>query len=176
MDKELLDFLNGDSNVAKINVIVSREATPNGFQFISIKETDSAEPLYSFWYNPKKEQKKENPPPKHTGGKKPYIMLMTSEIEKLYEKDVPGIDEALGCILHLGRYVEWGTGKLIDPRSKEPLKYKDLRDIFKYSNKKLNGLLKTMKDNSLLSSTDEGYFISTKLIKKGKAKEIKGET
>jgi len=171
MEKNLLDFLNGNTNVLiPQGVTITRDKAPNGQEYITVKiDNDNRElTLYSFWHNPNKPARKDKDPPKHTGGKKPYIMLMVEEIDRLRKSGVRNVEELAGYLVSLGKYVEWNTGKLVQPRTKNPLKYKEIQTIFGCGNKKLNRLLGEMKENELLYSTDGGYVISSRLIKKGK--------
>lgn len=175
MDKNVLDFINGFTDVLILPVgsILTRDKTPNS-NFMTLKLPNGEEELIldEWWSNPNKRVKKDKPPPKHTGGKKPYIMLMVEEIEKLRKSGVPNVEELTGYLASLGKYVEWNTGKLIQTRTKKQLGYKDLRSIFRCGNKKLNRLLGEMKDSELLYSTDSGYVVSSRLIKKGKMNEV----
>jgi hypothetical protein len=168
----LLKFLNGQSNVAKLEVTILRDTLPNGLQYITIKHGDDE--LFSFWHNPGKTVKKDRPPPKHIGGKKPYIMLMVEEVEALRKQGVGNVAELIGYLVCLGRYIEWGTGRLIHKRSKKPLRYADLLKICGCSNHKLNRILAEMKEHDLLFGTQEGYFVSSRFIKKGKSKKREG--
>lgn len=169
MDTDLFSFIKGDSNVIQTDAIISREITPTGQQYIHI--TVGNKVLYEFWHNPDKIDNKESPPPKHTGGKKPYVMLMVEEVEKLREQGIPNVEELIGYLSCLGRYVEWGTGRIIHKRSKNPLRYKDLQGLFTCGKRKLDRVLGELKEHGLLTNNQEGYFISQKLIKKGKAKK-----
>ena len=174
MDKNLADFFSGATNVISGNITIIRESIPDGSQFWTIKRDDVE--IISFWHNPKNKPAKEKPPPKHTGGKKPYIMLMVGEVEKLRAQGVCGVEELIGYLACLGQYIEFNTGKLIHKRSKKPLQYKDLQRIFPCGNKKLNRILRELKEHDLLFNTQEGYFISSRLIKKGKAnKKAEGD-
>lgn len=117
---------------------------------------------------------------KTTGGKEPYIMLMTKEIQELRKKfienKINNHNEIIGYLINLSEYMEWGTGKLIDKRQRLkkkqlPLKYKDLLGVSGYSKTKFENILKVMKDYKLLWYSEEenkGYFISTIYFKKGK--------
>lgn len=168
MDESLRKYLSGEINAVRAEVVISRERVPNGVQFISVSTADGL--LFSFWHNPKRPAQKEQPP-KHTGGKQPYIMCMVGEVEKLRAQGVVGIEELVGVLVCLGHYIEWSTGRLIHKRSKEPLKYKDLRTLFTFSNRKLNRILGELKEHDLLFGTSGGYVVSSRFIKKGKTKE-----
>ena len=167
MEKGLLKYLNRESNVYVGEVKITRDVSPNGCEYIRVCMPDGKE-LYTYWHNPRKVEKK-NETPKHTGGKKPYLMLMVGEIEKLREDGVKNVEELLGYLVSLASNIEWGTGKLIHKRSKKPLQYKDLLQIYRCSKPKLNKMIAQMKEQNLLYYTDEGYFISNRLIKKGKS-------
>lgn len=162
---KLRDFILKSSNAAPLNdAIISREVAPNGCELIRIICEDNE--IYQFWNNP--EKKPPDKPPKHIGGKKPYIMLMIDEVKKLKDQKVKNAGELLGCLVYLAEFVEWGTGRLIKKRSKKPIRYKDLLEILPYGNSKLNHVLTDLKKYGLLSNSSEGYFISDNLIKKGK--------
>ena len=165
MNADLIDYLQNNSNVVSVNVIISRETTKNGSQYIHINAGDKV--LYEFWHNPNKQDDNK---PKSTGGKKPYLMLMVQEIEKLRSSGVKNTEELIGFIACLGQNVEWNTGKLIHKRSKKPLKYKELQNMFQCGKRKLDRVLGDLKSNGLLVNTQEGYFISSDLVKKGKMK------
>jgi len=167
MDDQLLAFLNGSVNAVKQGeLILSREIVGSSHIIkVSLATDDTTIPMYEFWHNPKKIKASQQP--KHTGGKKPYIMVMVAEVEKLRGKGIKNTEELVGFLVCLGQYIQWHTGKLIHKRSKKPVQYKDLQGIFGYGNKKLNRILGDLKKHDLLYSTREGYFISSSLIKKG---------
>lgn len=169
MDKILLKYLNRESNVFIGEIKITRDITPNGQEHIRICLPDDRE-LYEYWHNPNA-VKRNNDTPKHTGGKKPYLMLMLEEVSKLRESGVKNVEELLGYLVSLGEHIEWNTGRLIHKRSKKPLQYKDLLDIYKCSKPKLNKMIGLMKEHDLLYYKDTGYYISPRLIKKGKMQQ-----
>ncbi len=75
MDKELLSFLNKEKNCVVTRLMLSVEpALDNGYEHVLVKVPDSEMCLYDFWHNPNAKKKEgENKPPKHIGGKKPYV-------------------------------------------------------------------------------------------------------
>ena len=176
MDKKICDFYNEDSDILPLppGSYVIREKSSNGTNFMTLKMVDGEKDyiLFSWWDNPNKPAKKDKDPPKHTGGKQPYVMLMTKEVEKLGREGVRNVAELVGHLSLLGDYIEWNTGKLINRRTKRPLKYKEVQTIFTCGNKKLNRLLGDMKKHELLYSASGGYVISSRLIKKGKMNEV----
>jgi len=171
VEKDLLRLLNGEINVARFDGLIRREIMPNGVIHLIVSNYSESEEemlLCEEYRKPGREKNKGSP--KHTGGKKPYIMLMTDEIEELKKKGVKNIEELIGVLGSLGQHVEWNTGKLIHKRSKKPLQYKDLSTIFTYGNKKMNRILNDLKEHDLLYKSTEGYFVSGRIIKKGKKK------
>jgi len=180
MDKQLLKFINKEVNAAEADTLITRETTSNGMEYItiSLKINNEYKQLYSFWHNQKKKNREppvvndnntvEEKKPKTTGGKKPYLMLMIKEIKALHDKGVKNVAELIGTVACLGENIEWNTGRLIKKRTKQALKYKDLQEILGYSNGKLSKILNELKEHDLLFKTEEGYFISSKYIKKGK--------
>lgn len=175
MDKELLRFINGEINVLQLNMTLVREPTlPNGFTHIEARPSSEQGRdmlLLNSW---DASNRPKSDTPKHTGGKKPYIILMVDEVEKLRAQGVVNVEELIGYLVCLGRYVEWNTGRLIHRREKTSLQYKDLQSMFPCGNRKLNRILAEMKEYDLLFKTTEGYFISYRFIKKGKAKTTQG--
>jgi hypothetical protein len=168
MDKELQKYINRSSNLFVGELKVTRDVSANGWEYIRICLPDGKE-LYTHWHNPNKKPKSDTPP-KHTGGKKPYLMLMVDEIEKLRKDGVKNVEELIGYIVCLGKSIEWNTGRLIHKKSKEPLRYVDLLEIYGCSKPKLNKMLRLMKENELLYHTDSGYYVSPRYIKRGKMK------
>ena len=108
--------------------------------------------------------------PKTMGGKQPYLMVMINEIEAMKKSEFTAgdINEQIGYLCCLGKNIEWNTGKLINTKTKQALKYNDLMKLFKCSNKKLNRLIGQMKENEIIYGTAQGYFVSRRFIKKGK--------
>ena len=161
MDNNLADFLRGDSNVVKVETVISREKTTHGTELIHVMVGDQE--VYNFWRNPNKIKG----PPKHTGGKKPYVLLMVEQMDLLRNSKINNIEELIGFLVCLSNNIEWHTGKLVHKRSKKQLKYTDLQKLFSGGKRKLDRVLADLKTHDLLFNTTEGYFISNKLIKKG---------
>jgi len=156
------DFINGQCNVIKAEAIISREKTTSGTELIHISVGDYE--VYQFWNNPNKPV---NSKPKHTGGKKPYLLVSVTKMNEL-RNTINNAEELIGYLVCLGNNIEWNTGKLIHTRNKKPLKYIDLSRVLKCGKKKLDRIIRELKSNSLLINNSDGYFISTKLIRKGK--------
>jgi hypothetical protein len=166
MDKNLVKYVVGETDIAQANVILVREKTNKGMQRIQVKCGDDL--LYEFWHNPSGKQGRS--PPKHSGGKKPYIMLMVEQVEELRKQGVKDVEELIGFLVCLGNFVEWNTGRLIQKRSKKSLRYDDLLKLVSFGKRKLDKIITELKKHDLLFNTTEGYFISGKLIKKGAAR------
>lgn len=168
--RQLIAFLAGEVDVARITGSIMRGRLPSGVEYLTVRDDELPDiVLVEQWKNP--EKKKGDKPPKHSGGKKPYIMLMVDEIEKLRSQGVTNVEELIGYLVCLGKYIEWNTGRLILKRSKKPLRYKDLRETFPCGNKKLNKILAELEDHDLLFKAQDGYSVSGRFIRKGAARD-----
>lgn len=185
LDK-LRDYIDGKSNVLVLEegykFKTTRESTPNGFEYIEeyiVEESTGKEYFFrKMWHNPNESIVKDKTKSKNIGGKQPYFMVMINEVEKLKKLDIKDRLDITGFITIVGKNIEWNTGRLINTRNKKQLQYKDLLEITGCGKTKLDRILKTMKNNSLLSyekpsvSKDGGYFISSNIIKKGNMKGV----
>ena len=162
MDKELLDYLNHNTNVFNANLTVGRETMPNGMEYLTFSLPDGTV-IYDKWHNPKKKISRN--PPKHTGGKKPYIMLMLEALRKMQGDNV---DLAISSAIMLSDNIQWNTGLLVE--KKKPVNYEGLKKIFNCSNDKVSKRIKAMQETGILLKDKDGYKISTDFIKKGGAK------
>lgn len=167
MKSDFVKWFNKEVNAVRAEVVISREVAPNGVEHIFVSEGDDQ--LFDFWHNPSRKKAQENP--KHTGGKKPYLMLMLEKIEALRKQKVKGIEEVIGFAVCLGGNIEWNTGRLIHKRSKKPLQYKDLLERYSGGRYGLDKILKAMQEHELLFHTSDGYCIAPSLLKRGKIKD-----
>lgn len=182
----LQNYIDGISDVliigGRFSFKTTRERAENGAEYIEeyIIDTKTGKEYFlrKLWHNPKKESVKDKSRSKNIGGKQPYFMVMINEVEKLKKLDIKDRLDVTGFITIVGKNIEWNTGRLINVRSKKQLQYKDLLEITGCGKTKLDRILKTMKDNNLLTyvkpSADKvgGYFISSKIIKKGNMKGV----
>jgi hypothetical protein len=159
---DIAKYISGERNAIKDEFIVSREKC-GGSEYVQVHHMELPEPIYAFWSSRKKDKK-----PKHTGGKKPYAMLMMEELIRLMKGGLPA--ESTGYLIYLVPYIEWGTGRLIHGRNKKQMKFADIMKVFGKSYKTTQAIIATLKDHDLLAYTKEGYFISRELIKRGVAK------
>lgn len=185
MENNIENYVDGISNVLVISgnfkFKTTRDVADNGYEYVTeyiIDENEKEWLFRKFWFNPKHDAVKDKTKNKNTGGKKPYLMLMINEIEKLKDKKVKDVLDITGFIGLVGKNIEWNTGRLINARTKKELQYKDLLNITGCGKTKLDRILKTMKDNNLIQyikpSADKegGYFISSNIIKKGNMKGV----
>lgn len=176
-DKELNDYMHGNTDAAIVTVAILREPLENGVEHITIQSVgNDGKPvvLYEFWNSKKKGPGKESAP-KRVGGKASYTKLMSEEIKRLHNEGLQGREESLGVLLFLSGNVEWGTGRLINKRSKKPLKYEDLEKLLGYSNKKMNRVIADLKRYGYMSHTAEGYIVSNRIMQKGVSEKGKGK-
>jgi hypothetical protein len=168
----LLDYLAGEANAIELSVILSRERAPNGASLIRVYHGDRL--IHMLW-EPTKSDKitREGTmaaTPRHTGGKKSYVMVMLRELERVFKGKGSDQLEIIGFLVRFFGYIEWGTGRLINKRAKKPLRYADLMRISGCGRTRLNRILSKLKEQGLLAHTGEGYFVSDRLIRKGRSK------
>ena len=169
MDKELAKFLSGETNFYKGELSIGRESIvgkPTSYFIMK-----SGDVVLKEWWGTigKKPQKQEDKESKSMGGKKPYTMLMSEKLQQLRKDGKLKLDE-LGFLTALTPNIEWGTGKIIDKRSKEALTAKDIEGLLGISHNTLNRYVKGLKEIKLLTVSKDGYFISAELFKKGSSK------
>ena len=165
MDKGLLDFINGSKSSVLVSAMLVKSVFPNGTQQITL-EVEGKE-LYTFCHNPSKRKAKDPDKPKNTGGKKPYLMVMIQEIEKLKKEGITNLVEITGFLLFLGSNIEWNTGRLINRRSKKSLNRNDIGKIVPWSRYKIDNMIISLEEHDLLFKTSDGFFVSRNIIKKG---------
>lgn len=165
LDRDLLNYLSNETNVVKVNAIISREKTDKGIEYIHV--TVGEKEIYTFWNNPSKSKEAT---PKNTGGKKPYVMLMVQKMAELQKSGIKNIEENIGFLVLLSENIEWNTGRVIHKRSKKSLKYLDLQEIYTSGKYKFEKIMKSLSDNKLMKYKEDGYYISSELIKKGAKK------
>jgi len=165
MDKGLLDFISGSKSSVLVNAMLVKSVFPNGTQQITL-EVEGKE-LYTFCHNPNKKKAKDPNNPKNTGGKQPYLMVMTKAIEELRKMKLPNLVEITGFLFFLGPNIEWKTGRLINKRSKKSLNRNDIGKIVPWSRYKIDKMIIDLEEQDLLFKTSEGFFVSRNIIKKG---------
>lgn len=181
MEKELLEYIHGERNAVRAELVLSREKTKTRkaeYVCVSIPGTEQSIPLYIGWA--KKLPRNidslvtitttdtEVKSGRHTtGGKRPYIMLMQDKIHIVKDLSV----EASGLLLKLfcSGYVEWGTGRVIQKRPIKAMTIKKMSDKFGIPIFKIKTLIKELRENGVISydKTKRAYFIDREFAKKG---------
>ncbi len=160
--KETLEYLCGDRNAVKDEFIISRETT-GAAELVRVSHPEMEEPIYALWQTTKR-RKKEGSRPKHTGGKKPYVIL-------LYENKINLSLEASGLLLKIiqGGCIEWHTGRLIRKRDKRTMNVNMMMKEFNLGRLKLNRLMLELTTKGALNydKSSRAYFIARDLVKKG---------
>ncbi len=189
MKKEMIEYLNGDRNAVRDEFILSRERSGSSeLVRVSIPEVD--EPLYSLWKSAKKrrklripveeepdiieqaqvkEQAAEQPQPKHTGGKKPYVMLMEGKSEEIRGLSL----EASGLLLKLfyGGCIEWHTGRIISKLDKRPLALSAMAKRFKVGKNRLRQIMAELSAVGMVryDPKKHAYFADRSIARKGRS-------
>ena len=173
MDKELLEYLNGQRNSVSACFHVSRESMTNAERvYIGIPEAKDT--LYAFYNSKNKHVKYEKiqdtsgfsyyqPPAAGTGGKEAYVMLMIAEFEKLPYLSL----EAKGMIMSFLNCLEWNTGRLIRQRDKAPLTKNKISKMLNISPGTVRKIMNELITAGIIKYENNQYFMSRKFIKKG---------
>lgn len=171
MKAETREYILGERNATRDEFILSRESTGNA-EYVSVSLPGYDEPIYALWT--KKPQKKkatqatgEIVKPKHTGGKRPYIMLMQDQDDAINQLSL----DAAGLVFKLlaGGFVEWNTGRIIDRRTKKPLTIKMIHTRYKLGVSRTKKLMKELTEAKIIKydRKKRSYFFNTKLARKG---------
>ncbi|MFA5629802.1 MAG: hypothetical protein WC958_06150 [Dehalococcoidales bacterium] len=168
LKQPLKDYILGKKNIVQDEFIISREKnSKTNCEFVYVQHPEMDNPMYTFWHSLRGGGK--NKKPKHTGGKKPYAMLMIENLIGLMEDGMPA--EYAGYLLYLVPYIEWGTGKLLYGRKKRPMRSGDITAVFKKKRRSVFLVLAKLKEYNLLYYVPgEGYFVSREIIKRGARK------
>lgn len=167
MDKEYSRFIRGETNVLIIGegFVLTRDRMPKrDIDYYVLKREDI---IITEWYGNLGERYTKK---KSSGGRKPYVMLMTEKLNSLMQGGKVTVEQ-IGYLTMLSSYIEWNTGRLIHKRSKKSITQSDICEMFNISEKTWNRRLRELQDNNLMSFKEDGYFISAELFKKGGAKK-----
>lgn len=172
MKKETQEYILGIRNATRDEFILSRESTGNA-EYVNVCLPDMEEPIYALWT---KKPKKRNGSartgeivnkPKHTGGKRPYIMLMQDNNDIINKLPL----EAAGLMLKLltGGFVEWDTGRIIDRRTKKPMTRENIKNRYRLSPKDTKTIFKALTDSNIIKydQKERAYFFNAQFAKKG---------
>lgn len=174
MKKETQEYLMGERNAIRDEFILSRERKGRN-EYISLSLPDRSEPVYKLWTKKNINKKPvkavgeiiETKQPKHTGGKRPYVMLMQDQQDILNKLSM----DAAGLLLKImgGGFIEWDTGRIIDRRSKKPLTISMVRARYKLNTTKTKALIKELTENKVIKydRKQRSYFFNANFAKKG---------
>ena len=182
MKKETQEYLVGERNATRDEFILSREKV-RGSEYISLSLPDRNEPIYKLWTRKKIYKKPsqavgeiEVKQPKHTGGKRPYIMLMQDQRDTINKLS----NQAAGLMMKLlaGGFIEWDTGRIIDRRSKKPLTISMIRSRYKLDTTKTKGLIKELTENKVIKydRKQRSYFFNADFARKGAGRNADQDT
>jgi len=180
MKKDMVDYLNGDTNVVRDEFILGREKA-GGKEIIIVSLPEREKPLYSLWNAPVFRAKSnykavetengvqfEREKPKSIGGKRPYSMLMADEIARLINAGLS--TEAAGAILKLGATcIEWTTGRIRSPKGKRSMGRNEMAKYLRLSDRGIKAVLRELIKLKVIryDRCKRSYFMSRNIIKKG---------
>jgi len=160
------EFLAGERKV--IEMVVERE-DKGGWTLLHFINKDTGQEFHSQWVRKSRVFSNEIPKGEYTGGAEPYVMLFYRRIEKVFKGDYTGHRLIqLGALNVLSSFVQMGTGKLINKRTKQPLKQKDIAKALGVSIRTTAEILSNLKENGFLERKEGAYFIKRYFIAKGR--------
>ena len=177
MKSETHEYILGVRNATRDEFILSREVSGSA-EYVNVSLPDCDEPIYRLWT---KKPRKYKPAikaageidvsrPKHTGGKRPYIMLMQDQEDVINKLT----DSAAALLLKIiaGGFVEWDTGRIIDRRSKKALTAEMIGARYKKKPATIKTIMKELTKNEVVRYVrkDRAYFLCPKFAKKGAGK------
>lgn len=174
MKKETREYVLGERNAVKDEFILSRETIGNvEHVYVSLPEDEN--PIHDFWTKRGRRIKAKPgdintevvsaPGPKHTGGKRPYIMLMQDRPVSELSFDARAFLFTIFC----ENFIEWHTGKVVDRRSKKPLTTKKMAKTFGIGIVRLKKVVSELESKGIISynSRQSCYIVSQDFAKKG---------
>lgn len=168
--------MSGERNAVKDEFILSRERS-GASELVRVSHPDIEEPIYALWSGVKKHKPQtpqldgavETVIPKHTGGKKPYVMLMEGS-----KGIIIGLSlEASGLMLKLfyGGHIEWHTGRIISKQDKKSMAIAGMSKWFKVSRGKLRKILTELSAGGVVryDPKKHAYFADRSIARKGRS-------
>ncbi len=174
---ETREYILGERNATRDEFILSRERSGNT-EYVNVSLPDCEEPIYQLWTKAPKKHKPATKAvgevdiarPKHTGGKRPYIMLMQDQDDVINKLTDPAV--ALLLKIMAGGFVEWDTGRIMDRRSKKSLTIETICARYKKKPAATKAIIKELTKNEVVQYVrkDRAYFLCPKFAKKGAGK------
>lgn len=164
MKKEMREYLRGERNAVRDELILSRAKCGEG-EMVYVSHPEIEEPIYpGLFYHKQPKPKKRGS--RQTGGAKPYVMLMMQALSEL--SPVPSL-EARGAIVGLINFIEWGTGRIYRPRNGKSLTAAMIAEVLKVKPKRCRRFIKELSAAKVLSydRKERAYFMSRDIIKRG---------
>jgi hypothetical protein len=183
VNRDLSEFIHGERNVVRGDLIISRESTATSeyYYVSSPQDKEEFKPILKGWAKKIRPTQKSLPiadieripisealpRPKHTGGKRPYVMIMQDKEFLINQLSI----NASGALMKLtcGGCVEWGTGKVIDKRSKKPMTVKMICEKLGLKTAEGKIILSELTANKILmyDRKQKAYFVDRDFAKKG---------
>lgn len=177
MKAETREYILGERNATRDEFILSRERSGNT-EYVNVSLPDYDEPIYQLWTKAPKKHKPATkavgevnvPSSKHTGGKRPYIMLMQDQGDVISKLTDPAAALLLKIIA--GGFVEWDTGRIIDRRSKKSLTIEMICARYKKKPATVKAIIKELAKYEVVQYVrkERAYFLCPKFAKKGAGK------
>ena len=170
MRKFYSDFLSGETDICPLFLERAKGQTTSRYTLVD----DSGTEVMSFWRrNGEIPFIDKKPKGEMTGGKRPYVMVFTQKVEEV-TGNVPL--SCLGCLFALLPYVEMGTGRLREKRSKKSLTVKGMAERLYISRQSLSTSIKLLMQEGIIVKKSDGYYISRSYLLRGVKRDEEGKT
>ena len=168
----LEEFCSGDRKT--LNVIMSREDMDK-CTLLHFIDADTGVELFSQWR--RKEDifgDKKIPQGERIGRREPYALLFYKNIKKVLEGEefVGNVDCQLATLMKLTEFVQMGTGRLINKRSKKPLTREGIAKVLGLSVRRTATILSNLKKNGFIERIGGSYVVNRRYIARGKEVKV----
>lgn len=160
------EFLAGTRKSTEM--IVEREDL-GGWTLLHFINKDTGKEFHRQWVRKSRVFSDKIPKGEYTGGAEPYVMLFYRRIKKVFDGDYVGSkSQQITALFVLSEFIKMNTGKLINKRTKQPLKQKDIAKALGVSVRTTAEILSNLKENGFLERKEGAYFIKRHFIAKGR--------
>lgn len=160
------EFLSGERKA--VEIVVERE-DKDGWTLLHFINKETGKEFHHQWVRKSRVFSDKIPKGEYTGGLEPYVMLFYRRIEKVFKGDYAGHRLIqLGALNVLSSFIQMNTGKLINKKTKQPLKQKDIAKALGVSLRTTAEILSNLKENGFLERKEGAYFIKRYFIAKGR--------
>ena len=162
-------FLSGEIDVLDLGggIILSRERTKRNADLWHF--SDGEKDVKQMWVKRSKESMEKDRKDFQTGGREPYTMHMDRAYQELMKRETAGdLMKQFGFVSMVQYFTEYGTGRIVNRRTKKSMTGAEIAKKVGIALPTFKKLVRDMKANGIIEHRADGYYISRRLIKKGR--------